>query len=162
MAELAALDADAGDGAAPSKPDEQALLDSLPYLALNLAAAPHTLLRDLFEATSLSLRLQGGGDTVAIEMRLPADDLPQIADTAERITEMMTSAHNTAGQRADQRGSVDAVRAPGAARRGSTRIPDPLRLTRFSQVSLTPAARPLVIEARVPLKMPRRGSAAKP
>ncbi|WP_242582113.1 recombinase family protein [Amycolatopsis sp. 195334CR] len=127
LAELAALDAEAGDGTAPPRPDEQALLDALPYLALNLAAAPHALLRDLFEATSLSLRLQGGGDTVAIEMRLPADDLPQIADTAERITETMASTHHAP----DQRGSVDAVRAPGPTRLGSTRIPDPLRLSRF-------------------------------
>ncbi|MBP2182233.1 recombinase family protein [Amycolatopsis magusensis] len=48
LAELATLDAEAGDGAAPPKPDEQALLDALPYLALNLAVCtPHAAPRPL-------------------------------------------------------------------------------------------------------------------
>lgn len=54
-ANLAAItELDAADEAEPARPsrDDAALLDSLPYLAVNLADAPEPLLRRLFEITN--------------------------------------------------------------------------------------------------------------
>ncbi len=108
------------DPALPSTADI-ALLDSLPYLALNLASAPEPLLRALFEATQLTVHLTDDGHHVTITIRLPADDLPQIARTAERITQTMTTHQKAPAQRAGA-SCVDAVRAPGATRTHTGRI----------------------------------------
>ncbi|WP_255375868.1 zinc ribbon domain-containing protein [Saccharomonospora sp. CUA-673] len=123
-ATLAAVaELDAADEAEPAKPsaDDTALLDHLPYLALNLAHAPEALLRRLFETTQLTVALNGDTDEVTITIKLPADDLPHIAQAAERITETMPSTHNTPAQPAGA-GSVDAVRAPGRIRTCDTRF----------------------------------------
>nr|CTQ91332.1 hypothetical protein [Kibdelosporangium sp. MJ126-NF4] len=80
------------------------LLDALPYLALNLTDAPEQLLRRLFEITQLTIRLYEDSDQVTITIKLPADQLPEIAHAAERITREIP---------ADLPGScVDAICAP--------------------------------------------------
>jgi hypothetical protein len=57
-------------------------------LTLKLAEALEQLLRGLSEITNLTVRLHPDSDDVTITIRLPADELYQIADTAERITTM--------------------------------------------------------------------------
>ncbi|CRK59350.1 Site-specific recombinase [Alloactinosynnema sp. L-07] len=108
---------DAADDAEPSRPGaaDIALLDALPHLALTLAEAPEPLLRRLFEITQLSVRLRDDGDHVDIAIRLPADRLPDIAETAERINENMIKTQEAPAQTADA-ACVDAVRAPGRIR----------------------------------------------
>jgi hypothetical protein len=71
------------------RPDaaEVDLLDALTYLTANLSAATEALLRRLFEATNLTVRLWDGGNHVAISIRLPADTLPQIVSTVEDISQ---------------------------------------------------------------------------
>jgi hypothetical protein len=86
------------------------LLDSLPYLKVNLAAAPELLLRGMFEVTNLTVRLHPDSDEATISIRLPADELHQIADTAERITNTMTAPELPSQQ--DRHSCADAVRAP--------------------------------------------------
>ncbi len=69
--------------------DELALIDALPYLATNLAQAPEPYLRALFEAVQLSIMVHDDGEHATITIKLPADQLPEIAQAAERITEPM-------------------------------------------------------------------------
>jgi hypothetical protein len=93
----------------------------LPYLRLKLAQAPEPLLRALFEATRLTIDLHEHSNDATITVTLPADDLPAIADAAEKLP----VEHPTRG--ADQREPadrlfVDAVGAPGEARTASTNI----------------------------------------
>lgn len=85
LASVAELDA-AGE-AEPGRPspDDTALLDSLPYLALNLAHVPEALLRRLFEVTQLTVRLRDDSDHATITIKLPADQLSDITHAAERI-----------------------------------------------------------------------------
>jgi DNA invertase Pin-like site-specific DNA recombinase len=118
----------AADEAEPSRPGtaDIALLDALPYLTLNLAGAPEPLLRRLFEITRLSVRLHDDTDHVTIGIRLPADQLPDIAHAAERITEIMTTDAQVPVTSTVTGTCVDAVRAPRAAPTGCTRIRDPL------------------------------------
>nr|WP_232328117.1 recombinase family protein [Kibdelosporangium sp. MJ126-NF4]CEL17462.1 Site-specific recombinase [Kibdelosporangium sp. MJ126-NF4]CTQ91311.1 Site-specific recombinase [Kibdelosporangium sp. MJ126-NF4] len=112
LAAIAQLDAaDEAEPIRPRKADME-LLDALPYLALNLADAPEQLLRRLFEITQLTIRLHEDSDQVTITIKLPADQLPEIAHAAERITQEIP---------ADLPGScVDAVCAPGLARTAFT------------------------------------------
>jgi DNA invertase Pin-like site-specific DNA recombinase len=124
IATLAAITGlDAADEAEPGRPgiEDTALLDALPYLALNLANAPEPLLRKLFEITQLAVRLHDEGDRATITIRLPAEQLPDIAHAAERITELMSSTQETPAQMAGA-ACVDAVRAPGATRTHTGRI----------------------------------------
>jgi site-specific DNA recombinase len=75
---LAAIaDLDAVDQTEPGLPSaaDVALLDALPYLALNLPATPEPLLRRLFEITQLTVRLHDDSDHVTITITLPADQL---------------------------------------------------------------------------------------
>lgn len=122
----AVAELDAADEAEPATPsaDDTALLDHLPYLALNLANAPEELLRRLFEITQLTIGPNGDSDEVTITITLPADDLPHIGHVAERIIETVPSTHNTPAQPAGA-GSVDAVRAPGPIRTDTVRILSP-------------------------------------
>ncbi len=69
--------------------DELALIDALPCLAMNLAKAPDQLLRALFEAVQLAIMVHDDGEHATITIKLPADQLPEIAQAAERITEPM-------------------------------------------------------------------------
>ncbi|GDY33904.1 recombinase family protein [Gandjariella thermophila] len=120
-ATLAAVaELDAADEVEPARPTpgDAELLDALPYLAVNLADAPEPLLRRLFEITQLSVRLHDDSDEVTITIKLPADELPQIAHAAERIT--MPSTRETPGQQ-DTGSRVDAVRAPGGAQHRRSR-----------------------------------------
>jgi hypothetical protein len=116
---LAALSAvaqlDAADGAAPLRPEtaDVDLLDALPYLTGNLTDAPETLLRRLFEATSLTIRLTDDGDHVVITIRLPGDTLPEIIGAVETINES-----NEAPGQTDPGACVDAVCAPGGSTKG--------------------------------------------
>lgn len=52
------------------------LVEGLPYLATNLAAAPEDLLRRLFELTRLQLRLPAEGNTPLASGMFPADYIP--------------------------------------------------------------------------------------
>lgn len=75
LAAIAQLDVtDEGESGRPSVADV-ALLDELPFLALNLADAPEALLRRLFEITQLGVRLHEDTDHVTITIKLPADRL---------------------------------------------------------------------------------------
>lgn len=87
----AVAELDAAEQAAPARPtaEDAELLDALPYLTLNLTQAPDKLLRSLFEITRLEVRLHKDSDDVTITIRLPASDLPHIAEAAERITNTM-------------------------------------------------------------------------
>jgi site-specific DNA recombinase len=110
---------DATDDAEPGHPGaaDMALLDALPYLALNLADAPEPLLRRLFEVTQLAVRLHDDGDHMTISIKLPADQLPEISQAAERITDTMITTQETPAQTAGA-ACVDAVRAPGGTTKG--------------------------------------------
>ncbi|GAB3733921.1 hypothetical protein GCM10027598_58960 [Amycolatopsis oliviviridis] len=99
------------------------LLDALPHLALNLAQAPRTLLGTLFDITQLKVELNRGGDEATITIRLPADQLPEVAISAERITDAMPTQNVPAQRAADIR--VDAVRAPGAIPTTTPRTKNP-------------------------------------
>ncbi|WP_086851471.1 hypothetical protein [Amycolatopsis kentuckyensis] len=55
---------------------ERDLIDTLPYLGLNLAQAPEDLLRTLFEVTQLAIRIDADGDRATLEITLPEDQLP--------------------------------------------------------------------------------------
>jgi site-specific DNA recombinase len=114
LASIAELDA--AEQAAPARPsvDDLGLLDALPYLALKLTEAPEPLLRGLFEITNLTVQLHPDSDDVTISIRLPADELYKITETAERITNTMTAPKTPAQQ--DRRSCADAVRAPGRIR----------------------------------------------
>lgn len=113
LSAVASLDADA----APARPDaaDVDLLDALPYLPGNLSEAPEALLRRLFEATSLTVRITDDGDHVTISIRLPGDAMPEIIGTAETIIEMVSNPHEAPGQPVTG-ACVDAVRAPGRIR----------------------------------------------
>lgn len=113
----ATADLDTADAIEPGKPskDDIALLDTLPHLTLNFANAPEVQLRRLFETIQLTVRLIKNTDEVNIEIKLPADDLPQIAQQAERTSLTMPSTHQTPAQRAGC-ACVDAVCAPDGTR----------------------------------------------
>lgn len=82
---------------------------------MNLAQAPEALLRRLSEITQLTVALSGDTGEATITIKLPADDLPHMAITAERINETMITTRELGAQQAP--GScVDAVRAPGRIR----------------------------------------------
>lgn len=68
--------------AEPAQPSSEdlSLLDSLPYLTVNLAKAPATLLRTLFEVVQLHVQVHDQGEQV-----------PEITGTAERINDQMNS-----------------------------------------------------------------------
>jgi site-specific DNA recombinase len=125
LAAIAQLDA--ADQTEPGRPStaDVALLDALPYLALNLADAPEPLLRRLFEITQLGVHLHDDSDHVTITIRLPADQLPDIAHAAERINQTMITTQETPAQAAGAP-CVDAVRAPGRIRTCDTRFRKPL------------------------------------
>lgn len=117
-ATLAALtELDATEQTTPAQPSaaDAGLLDALPYLTLKLADAPEPMLRGLFEITNLTVQLHPDSDDVTITIRLPADELSQIADAAERITNTMPHAQETPAQPAGA-ACADAVRAPGRTR----------------------------------------------
>lgn len=76
---------------APPTPSDLSLLDAIPYLRVNLARAPQTLLQMLFEVTQLTVQLNGLGDVVTIGVNLPADQVPAIAEAGERITDAMSA-----------------------------------------------------------------------
>ena len=63
---------DATDEAGPSG-SGAALLGALPYLTLNLTAAPEPLVRRLFEIAQVAVRLRDNSDDVTITITLPAD-----------------------------------------------------------------------------------------
>jgi len=88
-AKLAAVDESAGGE--PDKPSAEALsiLDTLPYLAVNLAKAPEELLRTLFEVAQLSVQVHDEGEHTTMTITLPADQVSEVAGTAERIGDQM-------------------------------------------------------------------------
>ncbi|MGW4828313.1 hypothetical protein [Amycolatopsis sp. SB7-3] len=86
-----------------------------PFLTLNLANAPEEHLRRLFEIVQLAVRLVDDSDEVKIEARLPAHDLPHIADQAVRTIQSMPSAQEVPAQRV-YGAPVDAVRVSSGAR----------------------------------------------
>jgi site-specific DNA recombinase len=123
----AAASLDTADQAEPTHPGthDAELLDALPYLAINLAGAPDDLLRRLFEITQLDVRPYTDSDEVTITIKLPPDQLTNIAHATEKITEPMPSTPETPGQRITGTG-VDAVRAPSRTRTCDLRIRSPL------------------------------------
>lgn len=120
---------DGADDTEPHRPrtTDIALLDALPYLALNLTAAPEPLVRRLFEITQLAVRLDDSGNQVTIAITLPADELPDIVRTAEGISGPVTTTQQASAQAA-RTACVDAVRAPGRTRTDTVRILSPLPL----------------------------------
>ena len=87
LAEVAELGlADAASPEMPSMEDAE-LLDALPYLTVNLADAPQSLLRPLFEIIGLQIQLHPGSDDVTIT--LPGEIVPDLAEAAERIDQAM-------------------------------------------------------------------------
>jgi site-specific DNA recombinase len=91
LAAIAQLDEAAADQPAIPTESDLSLLEALPYLAVNLATAPRPLLRELFEATQLTVHVHGLGDEVTITVGLPVDRLPETAQAAERITDAMSA-----------------------------------------------------------------------
>ncbi|MBO0885359.1 MAG: hypothetical protein J2P17_34505 [Mycobacterium sp.] len=117
-ATLAAVaDLDRVEAAEPDRPhpDDVTLLDCLPHLAVNLRAAPESLLRSLFEITGLTVALHAGGKHATITAKVPADHVKALAEMVETIAE-------TAGQEPGSAIVLDAVRAPGTARTASKPI----------------------------------------
>jgi hypothetical protein len=95
------------------RPDaaEVDLLDTLPYLT----AAPEALLRRLFEATNLTVRLGDGGKHVAISIGLLADTMSQIVGTVEAVSQTINKTSTTPSQ--PMTGvCADGARAPGRIR----------------------------------------------
>ncbi len=117
---------DAADQTETCRPaaSDIALLDALPYLALNLSAAPEELLRRLFAVTQLTVQLNDDATRAVITVKLPADQVPEIARTAATIT---ATRPDRSTQTVDDV-CVDAVRAPGRARTDTVRILSPLPL----------------------------------
>ncbi len=155
LAELAELDA--ADTAEPGRVtmDAPELLDALPYLALNLALAPQELLRRLFATTQLSVRLHAHSDDVTLTVTLPADYLPEIADTAERINDTMPAHTQKPVTRNRGTGTrVDAVCAPGRIRTCDTRF----RSMIISSLVLPDLVRCFAVFAGQRLYRGRRGS----
>lgn len=101
------------------------LLDALPYLTINLSAAPEVLLRRLFAVTQLTVQLNDEMTHATITIKLPADQLPEIAHAATTIS---ATRQNTESTQATGRACVDAVRAPGRVRTDTGRILSPLPL----------------------------------
>ncbi|GAB3391532.1 hypothetical protein GCM10027360_81850 [Amycolatopsis echigonensis] len=122
--QIADLDAEAQSQPKPPGPDEAALLDALPVLSLKLAAAPPELLRRLFEVLRLEVRLLDD-DHVEIAITLPAGDVPDVAEVAERITDQMA---DTQAAQTSAFACVDVVRAPGEIRTHTGRVLNPLPL----------------------------------
>ncbi len=121
---------DAVEETEPSRPseDDVALLDALPYLAINLAHAPEAPLRRLFEITQLSVSLRDGSNEAAITIKLPADYLPAIAPSSGN--NQRNNAIHT--RQPGPGGCVDAVSAPGRVRTDTwtilSRLPLPIGL----------------------------------
>lgn len=90
------------------------LLDALPILGENLTDAPEPLLRKLFEATSLTVRLTDDGDHLNIDIRIPADTVPAITRMAEMISEKIAEKQQAPGQSLTGACADDAC-APGKA-----------------------------------------------
>jgi site-specific DNA recombinase len=76
----------------PSMADAD-LLDAVPYLTLNLAHAPESLLRRLFEIIHLQVQSHLECDDVTLTITLPGDMVPDLAEAAERIEETMPVTH---------------------------------------------------------------------
>ncbi len=96
-------------------PAAPALLDALPYLTLKFSHAPQPLLRDLFDATRLSIEMHPDSDDVTINITLAAHELPAVSHTAARVPDSHTPERKT--PRSDGPTAVtDAVRAPGGIR----------------------------------------------
>jgi DNA invertase Pin-like site-specific DNA recombinase len=112
-------DLDAADETQPGRPSttDVTLLDTLPHLALHLADTPEPLLRKLFEITQLEVRLHDDNDHVTITIRLPSDQLPQIAHAAKKITDTIPTTQVAPAPTAGA-ACVDAVRAPGRITKG--------------------------------------------
>ncbi len=120
---LAAVDEPAG--AEPNKPSAEALsiLDALPYLAVNLAKAPEDLLRTLFEVVQLIVQVHDEGEHATMTITLPADQVNEVASTAERIGDQMNPQGTPQGRAG---GVLD--RAPGEIRTHTGRVLNPLPL----------------------------------
>lgn len=114
-AALAGLDAVAQQTPAGPAVENAELLDLLPNLSVNLTNAPEQLLRSLFEVTRLTVRLHPDSNDVTLTIRLPADDLPHIAEAAAKFAETGPSTQETPGQTADS-SCEDVVCAPGPVR----------------------------------------------
>jgi site-specific DNA recombinase len=69
--------------------EELSLLDSLPYLAVNLIQAPADLLRALFEVVQLHIQVHEEGNRATLTITLPADQIRQVTGAAERIGNQM-------------------------------------------------------------------------
>jgi site-specific DNA recombinase len=104
---LAAVDESAGAQPDKQSPDAVALLDALPYLAVNLAKVPEDLLRTLFEAVQLSIQVHDEGEHATMTITLPADQVSKVAGAAERIGDQMNPQGTPEGR---ARGVLD--RAP--------------------------------------------------
>ncbi|MEV7342941.1 hypothetical protein [Streptomyces sp. NPDC093544] len=122
LATLAELNA--ADAAEPVRPTEEDadLLDALPYLVLNLVHAPQQLLRRLFEVIQLTIQLHYDPNEATIRITLPADMLPDIATTAERMQDVMPATSRSEVPRSTSR--TDAGGATPGAPLTSRRIGD--------------------------------------
>ncbi|GLY38815.1 putative recombinase [Amycolatopsis sp. NBRC 101858] len=123
---LSGVDETASSGPRLPTADDLSLLDGLPYLALNLAQAPEALLRTLFEVVQLHVQIHDGGEHATLTITLPADQVSEVAGTAERISDQMNP-QATPGQSAGAACGV-LERAPGEIRTHTGRVLNPLPL----------------------------------
>lgn len=121
---------DAADKAGPARPDvgDVDLLNALPLMSENLTDAPEPLLRTLFEATSLTVKLTDDGDHLTISIRIPDDTVPEITRAAEIISEQVAEKQQAPGQSltgacADGAGAPGRIRTCAPASGGRCSIP---------------------------------------
>jgi site-specific DNA recombinase len=119
-AKLSGVDETASSGPRLPTVDDLSLLDGLPYLAINLAMAPEVLLRTLFEVVQLHVQIHDGGEHATLTITLPADQVSEVAGTAERISDHMNP-QATPGQSAAAACGV-LERAPGEIRTHTGRV----------------------------------------
>jgi hypothetical protein len=89
------LNAMAGAAELPDLPstEDMQLLGALPFLSLNLSRAPQNLLRPLFEAMDLRIRVKADSDDIMMKITLPGELIPEVGEAAEEIAATTTGAY---------------------------------------------------------------------
>jgi len=118
QAALAAVgELDKAEAAEPARPNpaDAALLDALPYLAMN--RPPEALLRQLYETLQLTVQIHPTTHEATVTITLPADELDNIAAAATAAYPKTDAPeHTESGSADDQTASVaDVDGAPGRA-----------------------------------------------
>jgi site-specific DNA recombinase len=121
---------EAADAAASDLPsaDDADPFEALPYLSLNLSRAPRSPLRSLFEVIDPRTQVHPDSDDVTMNITLPGDLVPDPAEVAEKIEEVMP--HTQKPRHQDSTGGAVAVSTPNGIRTRATalkgRRPGPL------------------------------------